>query len=461
VTDETALRDAVRSAEERFEAGDRAGALSGLEAVRCTAPVGSRIWAEAVADLAVVLHAGGELPDAYAHARHALRAAPDLEEARETAAICAGSLGGLGAGSPADRVLIVVERFHPSVGGTETLAADLAVELTRRGRPADVLCYADPQRRPGWRGITVHETPQHAAGHALVRLLGTGEFGAVIGISAPTGFPVLGVLRLPHPLPAIRSLVVPCVNEQGYAQMHASPEILREYGRALLRVDAVGFSSRGGWDRRLLGDLGVPGVYLANAVPAVEPTSGFRQSIGADPGRPVILHVANLWPEKNHLGFLDELRGAPGDWRLASIGGPSAEYPQLEAEIAAAAARDPRVLLLGARSREEVAGAMAESDILVLPSIAEATPLVLLEAMSKGLPWLASETCGSASDLAGGLTVAQGGFAEAIARLLSSPAARAELGRSGRVRYAAEFSWDAVAPRYLEALADPAWANAA
>ena len=59
------------------------------------------------------------------------------------------------------------------------------------------------------------------------------------------------------------------------------------------------------------------------------------------------------------------------------------------------------------------------------------------------------------------MIVAQGGFAAAIAQLLSDPASRAELGRAGRMRYAAEYSWDAVAPRYLEALDDPVWANAA
>ncbi len=460
--DEAALRAAVRAAEQRFEAGDRVAALSGLEAVRCKAPVGSRVWAETLADLAVVLHAGGELPDAYAHARHALRAVPDLEEARETEAICAGSLwGGSEVARTGDRILIVVERFHPSVGGTEVLAADLAVELGRRGHSADVLCYEHPGRQPGWRGIAVHETPPQDADKALRRLLGAGEFGAVIGISAPTGFPVLGVLRLPHPLRSIRSLVVPCVNEGGYRDLHGSPGFLRDYGRALLRVDAVGFSSTGGWDRRLLDDIGVPGVYLANAVPQVEPAGGFRRSLGIPADTPVVLHAANFWPEKNHLGILAELLGSPGDWRLVSIGGASAEYPALESEIVAAAARDPRVTLLGARSREEVAGAMAESDILVLPSIAEATPLVLLEAMSKGLPWIASETCGSASELAGGVIAAQGGFAAAIAQLLSDPQSRAELGRAGRARYAAEYSWDAVAPRYLAALDDPVWANAA
>ena len=108
--------------------------------------------------------------------------------------------------------------------------------------------------------------------------------------------------------------------------------------------------------------------------------------------------------------------------------------------------------LVGPRTREQVAGAMCEADVLVLPSIAEATPLVLLEAMSNALPWIASDTCGSASDLAGGVIVAQGGFAPAITRVLSDVAARAALGEAGRAAYAGEYSWETVAPRYLAAV---------
>jgi glycosyltransferase involved in cell wall biosynthesis len=88
----------------------------------------------------------------------------------------------------------------------------------------------------------------------------------------------------------------------------------------------------------------------------------------------------------------------------------------------------------------------------VLPSIAEATPLVLLEAMSHGLPWLVSDTCESASDLAGGRIVAHAGFAAAIEELLANPAARVQLGEAGRAAYAAGYSWEAVAPRYLAAI---------
>ncbi len=450
---EEALRAAIQAAEARFADGDRSGALADLEEVRRRAPLRSRVWAEAMADIAVVLHAVGELYDAHAHARRALDAEPGLEEARETAEICAATLGLAPEIAPrGERILVVVDNFFPSSGGTEMLAEDLAVSLTRLGHPVEILCRAHPQRVPGWKGIPVHEMQPAFADRALAGLLSERRFGGVIGISVPMGFPVLGILRQPQLLAGMRSLVVPCVNEEVDATVRSSPGFLRDYARTLARVDAVGYSSHGGWDRRLLDDLGVPGVYLPNAVPTVQPSGSIREALEVSRSTPIILHVANFWPQKNHLAFLEEMRCAPGDWRLVCIGGPSADHPTLAHEVAAAAARDPRVTLLGAGSREEVAGAMSQSDLLVLPSIAEATPLVLLEAMSHGLPWIASDTCGSASDLAGGTIVPQGGFASEIDRLLSQPAERALLRTAGRSAYATGYSWEAVAPRYLAAL---------
>jgi glycosyltransferase involved in cell wall biosynthesis len=444
------LRTEIAVGEELFAAGMKVEALAVLEGVRWRAGTGSRVWAEAMLDIAVMFHDAGHLGDAYVHARHAVRVAPDLEGARETLESCADALGLRAVEQRGERILIVVSRFYPSVGGTELLAEDLAVELIRLGYPVDVLCTADGCRRAEWRGISIHETTEALVHRDLARLLASGRFAGVIGISSPMAFPVSGLLAYPHPIPGVRSLVVPCVNAEGDAQIRRTGIV--DDSRMLLRADAVGYSSHGGWDRRLLDDFGVPGVYLPNAVPRIEPRVGVRSSLGIPAETKVILHVANFWPEKNHLAFLAELRRTSGDWRLISIGGPSLEHPELAEQVAAAAARDPRVTLLGALPREEVAGAMVEADVLVLPSTAEATPLVLLEAMSNGLPWIASDTCGSAPDLAGGLIVPQGAFAAAIERLLADRGACAALAAAGRAAYEGEYSWESVAPRYLAAL---------
>jgi glycosyltransferase involved in cell wall biosynthesis len=95
---------------------------------------------------------------------------------------------------------------------------------------------------------------------------------------------------------------------------------------------------------------------------------------------------------------------------------------------------------------------MAEADLLLLPSLAEATPLVLVEAMSHGLPWLATPTCGSAHDHAGGLIRALEEFPAAIAELLADPEARTALGAAGRAHWEAAYSWDVVGPRYVALL---------
>ena len=455
---EQALRDALAAAEERFAADDRAGALDALEQLRRAASAGSRVWAEVMADIAVVLHASGDLYDAHAHARRALEAAPGLEEARETAAICASALG-LDAPAPArgERVLIVVDNFFPSRGGTEVLAEDLAVSLSRLGHPVEVLCRAHPQRQPAGRGIPVHEFEPGFADRALAALLQERRFGGVIGISVPMGFPVLGILRQPASIAGMRSLVVPCVNEEVDATVRASPDFMRDYGRLLQRVDAVGFSSHAGWDRRLLDDLGVAGVYLPNAVPAVEQSGSLREALEVSRGHEDHPACGQLLAAEEPPRLpRPDARDARATGASCASAAPSADHPQLAQRVAAAAARDPRVTLLGAATREEVAGAMLQSDLLVLPSIAEATPLVLLEAMSHGLPWIASDTCGSASELSGGSVVPVQEFAPEIERLLADSGARKALAAAGRAAYADGYSWEAVAPRYLAALDLPA-----
>jgi hypothetical protein len=66
---DTELRAEISVAEELFAAGMKVEALAVLEGVRWRAGTGSRVWAEAMLDLAVVFHDAGRVGDAYAHAR--------------------------------------------------------------------------------------------------------------------------------------------------------------------------------------------------------------------------------------------------------------------------------------------------------------------------------------------------------------------------------------------------------
>ena len=123
--------------------------------------------------------------------------------------------------------------------------------------------------------------------------------------------------------------------------------------------------------------------------------------------------------------------------------GDGPDRPALEQAIAAAGLQD-RVVLAGPRTREEVAADLASSDVLVAPSVPtkqgrrEGIPVVLMEAMSSGLPVVASGISGIpelVDDGWNGLLVPPGdpaALARALRRLALSASLRRRLGAEGR-----------------------------
>lgn len=120
------------------------------------------------------------------------------------------------------------------------------------------------------------------------------------------------------------------------------------------------------------------------------------------------------------------------------------------------------VTLDGRRTRSEVIAALGAADLLVAPSVVarngkrEGIPVVLMEAMSCGLPVVASRLSGIpelVEDEVSGLLVEPGdvgGLAAAIRRLVDDPLLRARMGAAARARVLAAFDLDTNARSILE-----------
>ena len=172
-----------------------------------------------------------------------------------------------------------------------------------------------------------------------------------------------------------------------------------------------------------------------------------RADLGLPDDALIVTHVARFRRLKNQtLTFesVAELRDRLGDVHAVFVGdGPGRE--ELEAR------GEPWAHFLGRRS--DVARILSLSDLAVLPSLAEAMPMSLLEAMAVGTPYVAT----AVGDVAyvtdrtgGGVCVPPGdreAFVSACERLLADDGLRAGLAAAGRAAVE-EFSGERMALRY-------------
>jgi glycosyltransferase involved in cell wall biosynthesis len=211
--------------------------------------------------------------------------------------------------------------------------------------------------------------------------------------------------------------------------------------------------------------IGVPAArvhYLPNGIDLARWDAQMREAapLPLEPGRFHLALVGGLRREKAHAVLFAALeRLGPErvrDWRVWCVGGPSGG-PEMAREVE----RELRRRRLGDVVRLEppvrnVAALMARLDALVLPSLHEAFPNAVLEAMAAGLPVVATRV-GNVPHLVEdgreGLLVPPGdaaALADALARLAALPAeCRRAMGRRGRAAVAARFEIGAVARAHL------------
>lgn len=232
----------------------------------------------------------------------------------------------------------------------------------------------------------------------------------------------------------------------------------RIYRRLVRRADAVHCISE--YNRRALEALGFPrerihyqpmGIRLADFAP------GAARLEAAAPVR--ILTVARLAPAKGLEHGLEALarlyRESPEvQWRYRVIGG--GELRATLERRATGSGIAARVEFLGAQDQAVVRRALAEADIFLLPSLAEALPIAIMEALAMEVPVVATDVGGVAELVRDGQTgrLVPPGDAAALERALrdliaAGPGARRRLGANGRRLVRERHDTDAVTRRLI------------
>ena len=169
----------------------------------------------------------------------------------------------------------------------------------------------------------------------------------------------------------------------------------------------------------------------------------YRQELGVSPATAILGSVGRLYPQKNLSLLLRALAMLPVSrpWKVLLIGeGP--QRPKL-LRLARKLGLSDRIIWLGSRS--DVEGWLAAMDIFIHTADFEGMPNAVMEAMSMGLPVIASAVDGTReliSDGVSGYLVAPGdadSFAKRIVQIIDNPDLAHRLGEQAHHDILAHF----------------------
>ena len=204
--------------------------------------------------------------------------------------------------------------------------------------------------------------------------------------------------------------------------------------------------------RMMRGD-GIPAGRVHVIPPGYDPALFAAAAADPFPGlpRPRVAYVGRLAPQKDVGTLLEAFARLAAGTRLLLVG----DGPDRAALQRRALAFGSRVQFAGFVPHAAVPAVLQHVDLFVLPSLYEDLSSALIEAMAAGLPVVATRVGGTADlvhDGVNGLLVPPrdpAALAAAISRILTDPAAAAQLSAAAR-RTAAAYTWPDLARDVLD-----------
>ncbi|MFN3886643.1 MAG: glycosyltransferase [Aquabacterium sp.] len=348
---------------------------------------------------------------------------------------------------PSQRVQVLEVLGNAIVGGMETCVSRLIARLPPDQFGVTVLCPCENELSEQLRslGVEVYVTP----------MPDNPPWSAIQTVSALVKAQAVDVLHAHLPNAHLLSALV--------GKLCGKPVLTTIHGRQLSTLDlevhraaATHFSVVCRQTHLHALGLGVPpsqlhlipnGADTATFTPSKERRGPLRQGLGIPEDAVLVGQIGRLSPEKGPDVFLRAAlaaHGAAPDVHFVLVGeGPlRADLQELVARLGLAS----RVHFAGLR--QDMASVYAELDIVVSASRSEAMPLALLEAMSCGLPVVATRVGGVPDLIQPGLSgwlVGDGDHDAMGAQIVSLVRDRAlsdRVGQMARDRIVSQFSLD-------------------
>jgi glycosyltransferase involved in cell wall biosynthesis len=185
-----------------------------------------------------------------------------------------------------------------------------------------------------------------------------------------------------------------------------------------------------------------------------------RAELGIETGRPVIGTVGNINPIKGHIHLLRsiaQLEERYGPVTVPIVGrilDSRSEYFEKLKRLRTQLGLDDTVNFIGYRS--DIPQILSLLDVFVLPSVAEACPISVLEAMAMERPVVATRVGGVPEQIVDGEhgwivpPADPDALANALGEVLQSPAERRDRGKAARRRAVSRFSMEECVERHVE-----------
>jgi glycosyltransferase involved in cell wall biosynthesis len=296
-------------------------------------------------------------------------------------------------------MMLGLRGFHNVQGGVETHVRHLSSHLHDLGCQVNVIVRSPHHPREistDWKGIRLHRIWAPTL-QGLETLVHTFLGVCYAAVKRPD------VLHI-HAIGP--SLLVPLARLFGLKVVvtHHGPDYERQkwgrFAKFILKIaECVGMN--GASERIVISQVirnlvknkyGKESVLIPNGVELLElpDTADVLREFGLVPGKYVLM-VGRLVPEKRHLDLIRAFSDADmPDWRLVIVG-KSDNSDKYTKSVLETIRENPNMISAGFQCGRPLQELYANAGLFVLPSSHEGLPIALLEALSYGLPSIASD----------------------------------------------------------------------